>query len=87
MSSNRTLLACKYIVENNFLASKYTSCETYDWERRPALAKDKDSYAAEFARKGGKARAKKLTPERRREIARNAVQARWTKAKKKHKSE
>jgi hypothetical protein len=45
------------------------------------LLKDKDSYAAEFARKGGKARAKKLTPERRREIARNAVQARWAKAR------
>jgi hypothetical protein len=29
------------------------------------------------ARKGGLARARKLTPERRSEIARNAVQARW----------
>jgi hypothetical protein len=30
---------------------------------------------------GGKARAKKLTPERRQEIAKKAVQARWAKAK------
>jgi hypothetical protein len=33
--------------------------------------------------KGGKIRAARLTPERRREIARNAVLARWAKAKEK----
>jgi len=32
--------------------------------------------------KGGRARAEKLTPERRREIARKAALARWRKAKK-----
>jgi hypothetical protein len=32
--------------------------------------------------KGGKARAEKLTPERRQEIARHAVAARWQKVKK-----
>jgi len=31
--------------------------------------------------KGGKIRAARLTPERRREIARNAVLARWAKVK------
>ena len=31
--------------------------------------------------KGGRARARKLSPERRRAIARKAAQARWTKAK------
>lgn len=31
--------------------------------------------------KGGKARAKRLTPERRKEIARKAAQARWGKSK------
>ena len=36
--------------------------------------------------KGGKARAKKLTPEERSEIARKAVMARWAKARKKKKS-
>jgi len=35
----------------------------------------------EFARMGGKARAKKLTPERRSEIARRAVAAREEKRK------
>jgi len=33
--------------------------------------------------KGGKIRAARLTPERRREIARQAVLARWAKAKEK----
>jgi hypothetical protein len=33
---------------------------------------------------GGKARAKKLTPQERKESARKAVQARWAKAKKKN---
>lgn len=41
----------------------------------------KDSAAVEFARvggkKGGRARADKLTPKRRREIARNAANVRW----------
>jgi len=32
--------------------------------------------------KGGKARAAKLSPERRREIAKKAIEARWAKAKK-----
>ncbi len=37
----------------------------------------KDKAAVELGRKGGKARAKKMTPERRREIARKAARARW----------
>ena len=43
---------------------------------------NEDSYAADFARKGGKARAKKLTAEQRKESARKAAQARWAKKKK-----
>jgi hypothetical protein len=35
------------------------------------------------AQKGGRARAEKLTPEQRSEIARKAVQARWAKKKSK----
>lgn len=35
------------------------------------------SAAAELGRKGGKARAEKMTPERRKEIARNAAKLRW----------
>lgn len=45
------------------------------------MAKKKQDYAAEFARKGGKARAKALTPERRKEIARKAIAARWARKK------
>lgn len=41
-----------------------------------------ESYASQFARKGGQARAKKLTPEQRSESARKAVEARWAKQKK-----
>jgi hypothetical protein len=41
------------------------------------MTKDRKDYAAEFARKGGKARAKSLTPGRRKEIARNAAASRW----------
>ncbi len=41
----------------------------------------KTSKASEGARAMAKARARSLTPERRSEIARKAVQARWKKAK------
>ena len=37
----------------------------------------KDKAAVELGRKGGRARAKKLTTKRRREIARKAAQTRW----------
>ena len=43
----------------------------------------KESYAAQFARKGGNARAKKLTAIQRKESARKAAQARWAKSKEK----
>lgn len=36
-------------------------------------------YFAKFGRKGGQATARKLTPERRSEIARKAAEARWKK--------
>ncbi len=39
-------------------------------------------YAAKFASRGGKARAKALSPEKRREIARQAALARWRRDKK-----
>jgi hypothetical protein len=38
-----------------------------------------ESYATQFARKGGHARAKKLTAEQRKASARKAAQARWAK--------
>jgi len=39
--------------------------------------------AAQLGRRGGKARAKKLSAERRSEIARKAALARWSREKKK----
>lgn len=39
----------------------------------------KDKAAAELGRKGGKARAEKMPPERRAEIARKAAEKRWSK--------
>ena len=43
-------------------------------DEREALS----SAAAEMGRKGGKARAEAMTPERRAEIAKRAAAARWT---------
>ena len=37
----------------------------------------KNKAAVELGRRGGKARAEKIAPEQRREIARKAAQARW----------
>lgn len=42
---------------------------------------DKTKHAREGGRKGGKARANKLSPEQRSEIARVAAQARWKKSR------
>ncbi|HUD64695.1 MAG TPA: hypothetical protein VMQ17_08960 [Candidatus Sulfotelmatobacter sp.] len=39
-------------------------------------------HLAKLGKKGGKARAKKMTPEQRKESARKAIQARWAKQKK-----
>jgi hypothetical protein len=39
------------------------------------------------ASKGGKARAEKLTPERRKEIAKKAAEARWAKKRQQEESE
>jgi len=41
----------------------------------------KNPHAAALGKKGGKARAAKLTPEERSKAARKAVQARWAKKK------
>ena len=42
----------------------------------------KDPAAVSMGKRGGKARAKKMTPERRAEIARKAAASRWTQTKK-----
>jgi len=43
---------------------------------------DLADYASKFASRGGKARAKALSPEKRRELARQAALARWNKVRK-----
>jgi hypothetical protein len=43
--------------------------------------KELTKYFAKFGKQGGKARAKKLTPEQRKASARKAAQARWAKQK------
>ena len=57
----------------------------------PVAAKKKDPAAVALGRKGGKkggfARAAKLTPAERSESARKAVQARWAKAKAKRRAD
>lgn len=55
------------------------------WETHARMAKGKKkqelSYAQQFASKGGKARAQKLTKEQRSASARKAARARWAKRK------
>jgi hypothetical protein len=46
------------------------------------MVKRKNPAAVALGRKGGKASAEKLTDEERREKARKAAEARWTKKKK-----
>ncbi len=45
------------------------------------MTKRRQMTSSEMGRKGGKNRAKNLTPERRQEIGRQAAQARWGKRK------
>ena len=75
------------IILDFFLGQVYVG-RMVDTERRNADSKADSSNAGQMlsslgASKGGKARAKKLSPERRKEIARAAVDARWAKAGKK----
>jgi len=45
--------------------------------------KERNPHAVHLGQLGGKARGERLTPERRREIARKAALARWAKRRKK----
>lgn len=69
-------------VELNKLAAFIVDQAT-DEEPQPEEKSTKNQAAVELGRlggkKGGKARADKLTPEQRKEIARKAAQARWKK--------
>ena len=46
--------------------------------------KEKNPHAVALGGLGAKARQEKLTPEKRREIAKKAIRARWAKAKEKN---
>jgi len=52
-------------------------------DKDPDAELDKDPSAVKLGKKGGAARAKKLTPARRSEIAKKAVEARWAKERRK----
>lgn len=47
-----------------------------------ALSKEAREYFAKEGRRGAKIRARNMTPERRKEVARKAAQARWARRKK-----
>jgi hypothetical protein len=69
----------------NQLAKFIVDVSTGDAELPECQPDDKNPAAVELGKlggkKGGKARAKKLTPEQRQDIARLAAQARWKKSK------
>lgn len=54
---------------------------TGEIEDETPVDKKKNAAAVEMGRKGGKARASKLSKEKRSEIARKAAKKRWTKEK------
>lgn len=83
MIISRAILTPKYLFcQDPILAPKNVNQYPALMGRR--LTRDVLKEAARvFGREGGKARAKQLSPERRSEIARKAVQARWQKANKK----
>lgn len=72
----------KNIRDTNVLAARIVEQATGEDTPTQEVNK-KNPYAVELGRlggkKGGKARAEKLTPEQRREIAKKAAQARWNK--------
>ena len=69
----------------NILASKIVESATKD-KPEPEESNEKNPHAVALGRLGGKkgglARAEKLTAKRRKQIARKAAQARWAKEKK-----
>jgi len=71
----------------NVLASQIVAEATQEPQSQlQALAKEKNPAAVALGRlgglKGGKARAKKLSPKKRSEIAKKAAKARWNKTRK-----
>jgi hypothetical protein len=64
------------VVDN---AIRVTMIATGEAPKEYDVAPEKNSAAAELGRKGGAARARAMTPERRAEIARKAATKRWQK--------
>lgn len=60
-------------------AIRVAQIATGEAEEEYEAAPEKDEAAASLGRKGGAARAKAMTPERRAEIARKAAEKRWGK--------
>ena len=54
--------------------------------KTPPYPQELKDYFAKEGRKGGNKRAKRMTPEQRKEVARTAAKARWAKEKKKGKN-
>jgi len=71
----------------NVLASEIVRAATEGEPETPAKEDRRNPHAVELGKlggkKGGKARADKLTPEQRQEIARIAARARWKKTEEK----
>lgn len=64
----------------NQLAKSIVDIATGEAPKQPPADEGKDPAAVALGRKGGKARAKGMTMERRKEIAQRAAAARWGKA-------
>lgn len=62
-------------------AIKVAKIATGEIEEDTEADDGKDKAAQELGRKGGKARAKKLTPDQRKKIAQKAAAKRWAKKK------
>ncbi len=73
----------KRLPDLNVLASEIVRAATEGESETPAKEDQKNPHAVALGRlggkKGGKARAEKLTPEQRKEIAKTAARARWKK--------
>ena len=68
--------------EHDFAVNAYRVFQEAIGESEEVSEKEKPDYAAlgrKGGLKGGKARAEKLTPERRSDIAKKAAKARWNK--------
>ena len=81
MNSSKSPQGQKRPRDTNQLAKLMTDILTGQVEDRPPTPEEqgKDPAAAAMGRKGGAARAKSMTAERRAEIARKAAKSRWAK--------